>query len=187
VALFIGFGPMFILFLLSDQTKTFFWKWLWYGIGTLFSLGVFVAMSSIVLDVVLSVAASFWVTAGAGALLGQNLTDGMTTVSMQQGGIGMLMTLLLIGSPPMAANFFQGAVGTFQGFNAFSAAGAAQRQPGVPSYAPRDTTPPSNQGRGTGDVPNARPNSLSAQQNSNESFDGAKGQRGVASSGNERP
>jgi type IV secretion system protein VirB6 len=146
MALFIGFGPMFILFLLSDQTKTFFWKWLWHGIGTLFSLGVFVAMTSIVLDVMVSVAASFWVTAGAGALMGQNLTDGMTTVSMQQGGIGLLMTLLLISAPPVAANFFQGAIGSVNPNSVFGFGGArAGATPGQSGYRP-DSSPPQNPG-----------------------------------------
>lgn len=29
IALFIGLGPLFVLFLLSDKTSQFFWKWLW--------------------------------------------------------------------------------------------------------------------------------------------------------------
>ncbi len=34
LALFIGLGPLFILCLLFEQTKTLFQKWLFYGIGT---------------------------------------------------------------------------------------------------------------------------------------------------------
>jgi type IV secretion system protein VirB6 len=134
---------LFVRFLTSSQTNSSFWKWLWYGIGTLFSLGVFVAMTSIVLDVMVSVAASFWVTAGAGALMGQNLTDGMTTVSMQQGGIGLLMTFLLISAPPIAASFFQGAIGSAMHFSAFGQGGAGRTgaNPGESGYRPQ---PPAN-------------------------------------------
>ena len=38
MALFIGFGPLFILCLLFDQTKQLFQRWLFYGIGTMFSM-----------------------------------------------------------------------------------------------------------------------------------------------------
>ncbi len=38
LALFTGLGHIFILCLLFDQTKQLFGKWLYYGIGTMFSL-----------------------------------------------------------------------------------------------------------------------------------------------------
>jgi len=41
MALFIGLGPIFILCLVFDQTKELFRKWLFYGIGTLFSIATF--------------------------------------------------------------------------------------------------------------------------------------------------
>ena len=40
MALFTAFGPLFILCLIFDQTKSLFQRWLLYGIGTIFSLAV---------------------------------------------------------------------------------------------------------------------------------------------------
>ena len=37
----------------------------------------------------------------------------------EQGGIGLILTMLIITVPPMAANFFQGTLGNFMHFSAF--------------------------------------------------------------------
>jgi len=134
IALFIGFGPFFVLFLLSDKTSQFFWKWLWYGIGTMFALGVFVAMSSLALKVVGAVAASLWGASLLTGMTGATSAEGLTSMAMQQGGIGLLLTLLLVSVPPIAANFFQGALGAASTYNVFQGGGAgvAQRPPGGP-------------------------------------------------------
>lgn len=50
IALFIGLGPLFILCLLFEQTKSLFQRWLFYGIGTLFSMAVLAVMTGIALD-----------------------------------------------------------------------------------------------------------------------------------------
>lgn len=113
LALFVGLGPIFILCLLFDATKSLFQRWLLYGIGTMFSLAVLAAMIAIATDLVLSVAGAFWTSALLGSLLGSNFTTGMTSMAMQQGGIGLLLTVLLISTPPMVANFFQGTLGNF--------------------------------------------------------------------------
>ncbi|MEG0193946.1 MAG: type IV secretion system protein, partial [Stenotrophomonas sp.] len=63
LALFISMGPLFILCLLFDQTKQLFQKWLFYGIGTMFSMAVLAAMISIALDMVIRVSAAFWTSA----------------------------------------------------------------------------------------------------------------------------
>ncbi|MBN7917293.1 type IV secretion system protein, partial [Stenotrophomonas maltophilia] len=52
-----------MLSLLFDQTKQLFQRWLFYGIGTMFSMAVLAAMVSIALDMVIRVSASFWMTA----------------------------------------------------------------------------------------------------------------------------
>lgn len=137
IALFIGFGPFFVLFLLSDKTSHFFWKWLWYGVGTMFALGVFVAMSSLALKVVGAVAASLWGASLLTGMTGATSAEGLTSMAMQQGGIGLLLTLLLVSVPPIAANFFQGALGAASTYNVFQgagsgSAGATPRPPGGP-------------------------------------------------------
>ena len=120
MALFVGLGPIFILCLLFDFSKHLFSKWLLFGIGTMFSLGVLSVMVSIALDVVLAVAASFWV----GNFLGTS-TEGISSMALQQGGLGMVMTMLIVTVPPMAASFFQGTLGQFSSINAFGGGGSA--------------------------------------------------------------
>lgn len=163
IALFVGLGPIFILCLLFDVTKQLFSKWLLFGIGTMFSLGVLSVMVSLALDVVLAVAASFWV----GNFLGTR-TEGISSMALQQGGLGLVMTMLIVTVPPMAASFFQGTLGQFSAVNAFTLPGGGLRNAGAanrhhaeshyrrteqdgPSFQPRNT----QQGTSSGDM--ARP------------------------------
>jgi type IV secretion system protein VirB6 len=60
-------------------TKYLFSKWLLYGIGTMFSLAVLSVMVSISLDIVMAVAAAFWV----GNFMGGN-TEGNTPFSLER-------------------------------------------------------------------------------------------------------
>ncbi len=113
MALFVGFGPLFILALIFDSTKQLFWKWLYYGIGTLFSMAVLALMTTLALKVIAVVVATFWLSALGSGVAGTNLTQGMSSLALQQGGIGLLLTMLLISVPPIASNFFQGALGNF--------------------------------------------------------------------------
>jgi type IV secretion system protein VirB6 len=115
MALVVGFGPVFILCLLFDQTKQLFSKWLFYGIGTLFSLAVLSVMVALALDMVLAVSAAFWV----GKFTGGN-QEGISSMAMQQGGLGLILTVLIVTAPPMAASFFSGVLGQFSAYNQFA-------------------------------------------------------------------
>jgi type IV secretion system protein VirB6 len=123
MALFVGLGPLFILCLLFDQTKPLFGRWLYYGLGTMFSLAVLSVMVSLALDMVLAVAAAFWTTTVLPIK-----QEGMLSLSMQQGGMGLILTMLIISAPPMAAMFFQGTLGSFAPGSAFDR-GSPQRGP----------------------------------------------------------
>lgn len=131
MALFIGLGPLFILSLLSEQTRPMFGKWLYYGIGTMFSLAVLSVMVALALDMVVAVAASFWV----GKFLGAT-PEGINSMAMQQGGLGLILTVLIISAPPMAAAFFQGTLGQFVAYSQFGGAttGAAGSRPGEAGF-----------------------------------------------------
>ncbi|CAM4182766.1 type VI secretion protein [Stenotrophomonas lactitubi] len=149
MALFIGLGPLFILCLLFEQTKQLFQRWLFYGIGTMFSMAVLAAMVSIALDMVIRVAGSFWATALVDKyLLDGALADGMTSQAMQQGGMGLILTTLILTAPPMAAMFFQGTLGTFMAYSQIGG-GAA----GAPSSdgRPAGTYTPSAPSKGEAD------------------------------------
>jgi len=139
MALFTGLGPIFILCLLFDQTKQLFSRWLFYGIGTMFSLAVLSVMVALALDVVTAVAASFWVNSFLGGS-----SEGVNSRAMQQGGLGLILTMLIISAPPMAAAFFQGTLGNFTAFSQFG--GNAGSQAGArgagspPVYQPPQNT-----------------------------------------------
>ncbi|WP_458070038.1 type IV secretion system protein [Rhodanobacter sp. BL-MT-08] len=130
LALFIGFGPLFILALLFPQTKQLFSKWLFYGIGTVFSLAVLSVMIGIATNMVYLVTAAFAAKyATLQALQAAGITDasaseGINSMAMQQGGLGLILSALIVSAPPMAAAFFQGMLGQFQSFSSFGNIGA---------------------------------------------------------------
>lgn len=146
MALFIGLGPLFILSLLFDQTKGLFSRWLYYGIGTFFSMAVLSAMVSIALEMVTRVATAFWASFLVGKILNQNFTDGITSQAMQQGGVGLILTVLIVSAPPMAAMFFQGTLGNFMAYSQVTGSHAAAQQAAAPRpsspFIPHGQTPP---------------------------------------------
>ena len=52
--------------------------------------------------------------------------QGLSHASIEQGGIGLILTMLIITVPPMAANFFQGTLGNFMHYSAFGGSGVNQ-------------------------------------------------------------
>jgi type IV secretion system protein VirB6 len=147
LALFVGFGPLFILSLLFEQTKSLFSRWLYYGIGTMFSLAVLSFVVAVAMKMVLAVAGTFAlqyaIALGTGAS-----TEGVNSMAMQQGGLGLILTVLLIMTPPMAAAFFGGTLGNFSGYSQFGSTGQPRdstgRQMGQGGYVPQpvQTTQP---------------------------------------------
>ncbi|SEW00314.1 type IV secretion system protein [Luteibacter sp. 329MFSha] len=119
MALFIGLGPIFILCLMFQQTKDLFKRWLLYGLGTVFSMGLLSVVVTIVLDLTARVSAAMWAGNAVNQLILGNNTEGLTSKAMQQGGIGLLLTALIVSVPPMAAAFFQGTLGSFMSYSAF--------------------------------------------------------------------
>ncbi|EEF93681.1 hypothetical protein CATMIT_01687 [Catenibacterium mitsuokai DSM 15897] len=68
-------------------------------------------------------------------------------MALQQGGLGMILSALIITAPPMAGMFFNGVMGSYYGNNNFpgaagagggGGAGAAANsyRPGSPGYVP---------------------------------------------------
>ena len=149
--------PMCLLF---DTTKPLFHNWVKYGIATLFAMAVLDFTTSIVMKLMLRVAAATWSSNVIGALTGET-AEGLSNTAMQQGGIGLILTLLIISAPPMAAQFFGGTLGQFQPFSQLGVAaqpgaqGPAGQAPGSwggagsPASATADkATVPGNQGYG---------------------------------------
>ena len=132
ISLFLGLGPLFILCLIFDQTKPLFQRWLLYGLGTIFSMALLSVVSSMVLELTINVSKALWAAKFANAILGNN-TEGLTSVAMQQGGIGLLLSILIVSVPPMAAMFFQGTLGSALTYSVFQGAGARPGPQGQPA------------------------------------------------------
>jgi type IV secretion system protein VirB6 len=132
VALVVGLGPIFILCLLFRATQQLFTKWLYYGIGTLFSLALLTVMVTLALDMVIAVGMAFWV---AGWVTGAS-QESLTAMAMQQGGMGLILTMLIVSAPPMAAVFFNGVLGQFSAYNALHALSGGQGAPPGPGLPP---------------------------------------------------
>lgn len=140
IALFVGFGPIFILCLLFDQTKSLFMRWLFYGIGTLFSQAVLVFVTAVAMEMVARVAAAIWLP-NLVAHFAPNLDviaqQGLNAQAVQQGGMGLILSTLILSTPPMAAMFFQGALGNFSPFVSMGGQfnGATNGPPGSPQHS----------------------------------------------------
>ena len=170
IALFVGLGPLFIMCLLFDQTKPLFQRWLLYGIGTWFSLAVLYVMAILAMDLTVAVAAAFW----AGKMLELAGQQGINSMAVQQAGLGVILTMLLITAPGMAASFFQGTLGQFMHYSVFdqnnrnvpsanggagSGGGAARQQ--QQSMDSRSSTEPPTRSLDSG--PTASPQGLASQ------------------------
>nr|WP_288359116.1 type IV secretion system protein [uncultured Pseudomonas sp.] len=118
-----------------EQTKDLFKKWLYYVLGTLFSMAMLSVVSAMVLKFTVKVAGPYW----AMKLIPLGNAEGLSSQALQQGGIGLLMTLLIVSVPPMAAALWQGSMASFMHFSAFSGAASAPGPQGQPpgSYVPQ--------------------------------------------------
>ncbi len=139
IALVVGLGPVFILCLLFRPTRQLFDKWLFYGLGTLSSLALLTVMVTLAMDMLIAVGLAFWV---GGALTGAP-QESVSAMAMQQGGLGLILTMLIVSAPPMAAMFFNGLLGQFSPYNAVGVATGGGHAP-----PPGSGLPPGVAGRG---------------------------------------
>lgn len=127
LVLFVGFGPLFILALLFEQTQDLFKRWLLYGIGTMFAMAVLAVMVSIATEVVaISAAAMLAAYTLSTSAIGAGMPGfggGLNSAAVQQGGVGLIMSVLMVMAPPMAAMFFNGTLGQFAANSSFGNTG----------------------------------------------------------------
>ena len=113
LSLCLVFAPLFIVCYLFEVSRPFFNTWAKFTVTTLFSLAVLTVIITIAMKAILVVSAT---------ILAADITSGGTLVlrdiATAQGGLGMLMTTLILGGPPLVTNFFSGAVTA--GFNAYN-------------------------------------------------------------------
>jgi len=94
---------------------------------------------------VIRVATSFWLTAAADQwLLKDAGVDGFTSQAMQQGGMGLILTTLILTAPPMAAMFFQGTLGGFMAYSQIGGSAAAGPQGQPPGAVPEEKKNPTD-------------------------------------------
>ena len=121
-------GPLFILGLLFEQTKQLFWSWIKSVLGLMLSMGVLAFLSGLVMKIcigystaiVAAIAMNNWLPGVAGALNIPSINETM----MVQGGIGLLLSTLLITIPPAVSSFVGGTLGAgVSGYSPWSKTG----------------------------------------------------------------
>ena len=143
MALFIGFSPFFILCLMFKKTTPYFTKWLNYGLATIFSSVLLAAMAAICTDLVELIAERQFASAALFSAFGLN-SVGIFSSSMNQLGLGVMLSTILILVPPMAGAWFNGVMASTYGNNHFGGwngapagapgSGAGSGAHGMPAY-----------------------------------------------------
>ena len=145
MALFIGFSPFFILCLMFKKTTPYFTKWLNYGLATIFSSVLLAAMAGICTDLVEIIAKRQFSSSLIFTVLGIN-NSGVFNSAMNQLGLGLMMSTVLILVPPMAGVWFNGVMASTYGTNHFErwnnssggvapvGSGAGSGAHGLPAY-----------------------------------------------------
>ncbi|WP_386263481.1 type IV secretion system protein, partial [Xanthomonas translucens] len=187
MAFLIGIGPIFILFLLMfDQTKDLFKRWLFYVIGTLFSMSMLSVVTGMVLKFTAKAAAAYW----AARIITLGNAEGLSSQALQQGGIGLIMTLVIVTVPTFGAAVWQANMGNFMTYSAFNNNGAAsspgpQGQP-AGSYVPQQNGKNTTQGEERSAESSATAKAIGGARNSSVPMQapGSRGNAGRNENGN---
>jgi type IV secretion system protein VirB6 len=107
ITLAIMLAPLFLFFLLFQQTSAMFWSWVKFLLGTMFSLAVLALVSGILLKMMMmygaTVLAGFFLNASA---LGSVVSVDVGGSAMRMAMLGALSTALLVMIPPLIMQFF---------------------------------------------------------------------------------
>lgn len=107
ITLAIMLAPLFLFFLLFQQTAAMFWSWVKFLLGTMFSLAVLALVSGILLKMMMmygaTVLAGFFLNASA---LGSVVSVDVGGSAMRMAMLGALSTALLVMIPPLIMQFF---------------------------------------------------------------------------------
>jgi len=149
-------APLAVMCLLFQATRPVFRRWLQYCVGSLFRLAVTAVMTSVALKMVCAVAAAFWadrllhaaVQRLSNGAVDLQMAEGVSSMALQQGGLGLIMTLLIVTVPQMTAEFFMGTLGQFSAYSMF---GGNTSNEQVPAAQPQPVR--SHQGHAQGDQP----------------------------------
>jgi type IV secretion system protein VirB6 len=145
----VAMGPLAIMCLLFKPTAAIFQRWLQNCVSLLFYLATTAVMVTISLKMVTAVAAAFWAdrllnaaveTISGGVDL--HMAEGITSMAMQQGGMGIILTLLIMSVPLKAGEFFLGTLANFTHYSIFGGAGGQAAQPGPQGQPAGSYQPP---------------------------------------------
>lgn len=92
------------------------------------------AMLLIEAEMVTRIASAFWPGSMVRARVGANLTEGLSGQATQHGMVGLILTLLLVTTPMIVSQLFNGTLGSLQQLRtvstaAYSACGSGARRP----------------------------------------------------------
>lgn len=117
VTLAIMLAPLFIFFLIFQQTAQLFWSWAKFLLGALFSLATLTLVASLALQATAlygaTVVAAFYTNSGDGLGGMINAFAGgpfdINASSLRLAALGTLMTAIIVSVPPVIMGFFGGA------------------------------------------------------------------------------
>lgn len=125
-------SPLFIFFLLFQQTTAMFWSWAKFTLGALFSLATLTLIGSLALKATAvyggMVVAAYYTNSGGGlGGLINSVTGGPFDISgssMRLAALGTLMSAIIIAIPPTIMQFFSAGASFAAGAFGFAGAGA---------------------------------------------------------------
>lgn len=123
VTLAIMLAPMFIFFLLFQQTSALFWSWAKFILGALFSMATLTLIGALVLKATAIYGGSVVLAYYGGILSGTGLFD-ISGSSLRLAALGTLMSAIIMAIPHTIMQFFGAGAGFAAGAFGFAGAGA---------------------------------------------------------------
>lgn len=123
VTLAIMLAPLFIFFLLFQQTTALFWSWAKFVLGALFSMATLTLIGALVLKATAVYGGSVVVAYYGGLLSGTSLFD-ISGSSLRLAALGTLMSAIIMAIPHTIMQFFGAGAGFAAGAFGFAGAGA---------------------------------------------------------------
>ncbi|NJC01281.1 hypothetical protein GGR63_001168 [Xanthomonas sp. 3272] len=109
-----------------------------------------------------------------------NSGEGISSMALQQGGVGLVLTTLILTAPPMAAAFFQGTLGQFAPYSAIGSLGSSDAASNANRQGPNAQMPPPARDSGDTAVRNKEGATPTMHRESSSPSEPSSGSRGLA-------
>jgi type IV secretion system protein VirB6 len=116
-------SPLFIFFLLFQQTSALFWSWAKFILGALFSMATLTLIGALVLKATAIYGGSVVLAYYGGSLVGGGLFD-ISGSALRLAALGTLMSAIIMAIPHTIMQFFSAGAGFAAGAFGFAGAGA---------------------------------------------------------------